>query len=426
LVRAFRASLVAVCVFAIYFAVRQGIGAWYFQENTPPAVEMAARWDPGNALYADALANLAHFYSANPDPSEIVALCERAVRLSPDDAHYWADLGSAYDWAGRPDDALHAFERARDLFPNSPDIEWRLANFYVRTNRTSDALPLLRKVLAAGGVDDKQVFALASQSGLNNQAILTQMLPPDGAVLVDFLDFQLDSGHLDRGGEVWDRLLRSGLSFKIADAFPYFDALIRAKNADAASKVWDGLDRRFPAELGPRMSRQNLITNGNFELPILNGGFDWRVNPVPGAAVRIEPGDRAGGDGFLQIDFDGTQNLEYGDVLQLVPVRPVTRYEFSAEVRAEGITTDSGPRFELLDAYDAQNQPSTTQGVTGTFDWSLRTVSLRTGPHTRVLWVRIARPPGHKFDNKISGTFLVRRVSLKQQDERQTSSEHAP
>ncbi|HXW54711.1 MAG TPA: tetratricopeptide repeat protein [Candidatus Cybelea sp.] len=420
-VRAFRACLILLCAFAIYFALRQGIGAWYFHQNTPPAVERAAQWDPENAQYADVLANLAHFYSANPDPSQIVALCEKAVRLSPHDAHYWADLGSAYDWAGRPDDAQRAFERSLSLFPNSPEINWRLANFYARTNRADDALPLLRRALVAGGVDDRQVFALVSRSGLNNQTVMTRMLPPDGALLVDYLDFQVDSGRLDRAGEVWDRLLRSGLPFRIADAFPYFDALVRAKNADAASRVWDGLGRRFPAELAPRTADGNLITDGDFELPILNGGFDWRVNPVRGAAVRIEPG-RAGGGGLLRIDFDGRGNLEYGDVLQLVPVRPSTHYVFSAEVRAQGITTDSGPRFELVDADAVQ----VTEDLIGTSGWSLRRIGLRTGPLTRLLWVRIARPASHKLDDKISGTFLVRRVSLKPQDERRTAKQPSP
>jgi Tetratricopeptide repeat len=426
LVRGFRLCVIVVCVLAIYFAIREGMGAWYFHQNTPPAVEIAAQWDPGNARYADVLANLIHLYSANPDPTEIVTLCEKAVRLSPHDAHYWADLGSAYDWAGRPDDALHAFERARDLFPNSPDINWRLANFYLRTNRARDTLPLLRKVLAAGGVDDRQVFVLVSRSGLNNEEIMTEMLPPDGALFVDYLDFQIGSGHLDQAAEVWDRLLQSGLSFKIANAFPYFDTLIGAKNAEAASQVWHQLVARFPAELRPRISDRNLITNGDFGVPILDGGFDWRVHAVRGARVRIEPGNRAGGKGSLRIDFDGTENVDYGDVLQLVAVKPSTGYEFSAEIRAQGITTDSGPRFQLIAAYGAQSLLGSTENVIGSSGWSVQRLNLGTDPHTRLLWVRVARPASHKFDNKISGTFLVRRVWLKEQDDRQAAKHVLP
>jgi hypothetical protein len=412
LARLFGACLFAGCLLAIYFAVRQGIGAWYFRQNEPEAVQAATKWDPGNGRYADTLAELAHFYSANPDPNQIVQLCARAVQLSPYDAHYWADLGSAYDWAGRTDDALGAFERARRLAPNSPDINWRLANLYVRANRPSRALPLLKTVLAARAVDDKQVFELASRSGVDNDSMMAEMLPVDGSIFVDYLDYQLSSGQIDRAGEAWTRLLRSGLRFKISDVFPYFDALVRAKKVDAASEVWNDLIGRFPAELRARSSAGNLIADGGFELPILDGGFDWRVNPVKGAAVRIEPGERTHGNGWLRIDFDGTENLDYGEVLQLVAVKPSTRYAFSAEVRAQGITTDSGPRFQLFDTYDMKDLFVGLGNTVGTKDWSPERLNFQTGPRTRLLWVRVARPASQKFDNKIAGTFWVRRISL--------------
>ena len=44
--------------------------------------------------------------------------------------------------------ARQALERARELFPNSPEINWKLANFCVRAGKTSEALQALRKVLA--------------------------------------------------------------------------------------------------------------------------------------------------------------------------------------------------------------------------------------------------------------------------------------
>src|SRR5690348_5683946 len=186
---ALRVCLVVIFAVAAYFAVRRGVAAWYFSQDDPHDVELAVKWDPQNAQYADALAHLVQFYSANPDPNRSVQLCETATRLSPNDAHYWADLGSAYDRAGRPKDAIGAFETARRLFPNSPDINWRLANFYVRTNRVREALPLLKNVLQAGGVDDEQVFALVNGAGIDPSEATAEVFPARGAVFVDYLNF---------------------------------------------------------------------------------------------------------------------------------------------------------------------------------------------------------------------------------------------
>jgi Tetratricopeptide repeat len=416
LVLAFRICVFAGCLAAAYFAVRQGVAAWYFHDSVPQDVENAAKWDPGNPRYVDTLANLVHFYSENPNPNRVVELCETATRLSPHDAHYWADLGSAYDWAGRSLDAVRAFERAHQLFPNSPEINWRLANFYVRTNRANDAIPLLQNVLLAGGVEDKQVFSLASNAGLDSDIIMAKILPARSYEWVDYLNFLLNSRNVDAGGEVWAQLLKSGLSFKPGDAFPYFDALIRAQKIDAAWQVWRELADRFPRDVGSRNSRQNLVTNGDFRFPILNGGFDWRVNPVGGATVRVDSPQGSAGIGSLQIDFDGAHNLDYVDVLQFVAVDPSTRYEFSAEVRTRGVTTDSGPRFQIFDDLDLASLFVSTQNLVGTSDWSWQKLTFQTGRHTRLLVVRLARPPSQKLDNKVSGTVSIRKVSLRQEE----------
>lgn len=407
-----RVCLVVVFTVAAYFAVRRGVAAWYFSRHDPHDVELAVKWDPQNPEYADALGHLVEFYSENPDPNRSVQLYQTATRLSPNDAHYWADLGSAYDRAGRPNDAIRAFETACRLFPNSPDINWKLANFYIRTKRPKEALPLLKNVLLAGGVRDREVFALVTGAGIDPSEVAGEILPAHGSVFVDYLNFELASGNLQGAGEVWSKLLKSGLAFRPADSFPYFDALIRQGQVDAASDLWRRLSDRFPAQVPARISRRNLVTNGDFDFPILNGGFDWRVIPTAGATVRIVPADKSHPRGLLRIDFDGTQNLDYGAVLQFVQVQPRTRYEFSAEVRENAITTDSGPRFQIFDDYDLKKLALATPNQVGSSDWTPARLTFQTGPDTHLLLLRIARPPSAKFDNKISGTLWVRHIAL--------------
>jgi Tetratricopeptide repeat len=390
---------------------RQAIGAWYFRKHSPQDIQTAIEWDPGNPEYYDALATLTHLYSS-ANPADVVRLSEKAAQLSPYNAGYWADLGAAYEWAGRNNDALRAFTRARALFPNSPEINWKAANFYVRTRRTSEALAALQKVLLEDGTKERQVFVLAVNATNDNQRILDQMLPLHAPVILDYLNFQIETGRMEAADQTWATLVESKLPSDLARSYPYLDALIQRRDVDRLTAAWAALCTRFPQEVCARESSPNLITNGDFAFAPLNGGLDWRVIQVQGAAVSEDASVGVTGSKSLRIEFNGTQNLEYGHVLQYVPVTPNTAYKFSAHMRAKGITTDIGPRFEVLDAYDPSKLFVSTENVTGTSDWSAHQLEFKTSPDTHLLIVKLARPASHKFDNQLAGTIWIAHVTL--------------
>jgi hypothetical protein len=100
-------------------------------------------------------------------------------------------------------------------------------------------------------------------------------------------------------------------------------------------------------------------------------------------------------------------------VLLYVPVNPQTVYEFTGYLRVQGITTDSGPRFQICDAYDAGKLSLTTENLVGSSGWSPQRLEFRTGTDTHLLVVRVDRPASRKFDNQIAGTVWVDGVSLK-------------
>ena len=406
-----RTFLVCALLYCMYLVTRQAIGAWYFRKKTPQDIQTAIKWDPGNPEYYDALATLTHLYST-ANPADVVRLSEKAAQLSPYNADYWADLGAAYEWAGRNDDALRAFTRARALFPNSPEINWKAANFYVRTRRTSEALAALQKVLLEDGTKERQAFVLAVNATNDNQQILNEMLPRRAPVILDYLNFQIETGRLEAADQTWAALLELKSPFELAQSFPYLDALIQRRDVDRLTAAWAALCARFPQEVCARKSSPNLITNADFAFALLNGGLDWRVIPVQGAAVSEDPSVGVTGSKSLRIEFNGTQNLEYAHVLQYVPVSPNTVYTFSAYMRAQGITTDSGPRFEVLDAFDPSKLFVSTENVTGTSDWSAHQLEFKTGADTRLLIVKIARPASRKFDNQLAGTIWIARVTL--------------
>ena len=114
----------------------------------------------------------------------------------------------------------------------------------------------------------------------------------------------------------------------------------------------------------------------------------------------------------LRIDFDASQNPYYWNVFQYVRVRPGTRYHFSGYLLVNAIRTDNGPKFQILDAYDANKLFLSADGLTGTSNWSRQEFRFKTPADTELLVVRVGREPSEKLDNKIGGTVWVENVRL--------------
>jgi hypothetical protein len=172
------------------------------------------------------------------------------------------------------------------------------------------------------------------------------------------------------------------------------------------------LGERFPAQIRPRASSADLVTNGGFEFDILNGGFDWRVAPTEGAVVSLDPVGAFEGARALRITFNGSRNIDYGHVLQYLPVEANTRYRFSGHMRVQGITTDSGPRLQVCDAYNIGHLFAATENLVGTSGWSEQRAEFTTAVDTRLLLVRLVRPVSNKLDNRIGGAVWIDNVHL--------------
>ncbi|MDQ1408967.1 MAG: hypothetical protein QOJ41_702 [Acidobacteriaceae bacterium] len=398
----------------IVSTARQGIASYYSRQDLPDALQKAMMGDPANPVYPAALANLLHLYGQSPDPGAVIRLYQTAVRLSSFDAAYTADLAQANEWAGRTDAALPLFQRAQQLFPNSPDINWKVANFYIRSGNAGDALPALKKILSSNIIDKNQVFALSERAGINSETVVGQLLPPNVPAYFAYLNFEAQHGNFSAAQETLNRLLSLNLPFEPKEAFPLLDVLIKSRELDSASRVWSSLVSRFPDRIPSPASANNLITNGNLQADILNGAFDWRVFPVKGVAVNQDSTAPNTDARSLHIEFDGTQNLYYGSVLQFVPVQPRTKYTFSVFTRSQAITTNAGLGVQISDGYDPNKILGSTEPLIGTTPWSEQSFSFETPSETRLLIVRIVRSPSQKLDNQIAGAFWLSRVSLSQ------------
>ncbi len=408
----FRAGISLALLYSIYLVTVQAIAGWHLDRGSPEEIRKATEWDPDNPELYAARARSLQFSIDGKAVNQVIGLYETATRLSPNRAQYWAELGGSYEWAGREEEARRAYERAQELFPNSPEVNWKLGNFYLRIRKTHEALRAFHKTLLGDPQMQAPVFDLAWRAGIDNQDVLREMIPADTASLLAYLDFLVARERLNEASQTWARLLRSGARIEPQAAFPYLDALIRHERVEELEAAWATVLERSRSGLRHWPFDTSRITNGSFEGDILGGGLDWRVLPAEGVIVDVD--SRAFFDGVrsLRIRFDGKHNVSYSHVLQYVPVKLNSVHRFIAYVRARNITTDSGPRFQICDAKDASRLSVETEPVTGTRNWSPLQLEFKTGPETRLLVVRVARPPSRMFDNRISGTLWIDRVSL--------------
>lgn len=408
--------LLAILLVLTAEAAREGVAAYYLRQNTPEAVQKAMAWDPADPVYPATAANLIQLYSQNPNPNEVVQLYRRALQLSPFDASYCVELAEANESAGKFGLAADYYQQALRLFPNSPEINWKVANFYVRKGRTDPALPLLRNMVSSRVIPNEQVFALITSARLNTPAVIEEVLPADPATVADYLNFQIDHNEAVAASLAWERLMSLPQPFEIARTFHYIDYLIKSHQVDRAKQAWATVVARFPSLVPQPASRKNLVTNGDFKVVPVNGGFDWLNYPVAGASVRYEAGTGPGAEGALRIDFDGSQNLYYQAVAQFVALEPSHKYELSLSERAASITTESGLAVQVVDAYDLSKVFGTTAPVIGTAPWEEKKFSFTAGNGTRLVLVMVTRKRSAKLQGNVAGSVWFTKVRLSPQD----------
>jgi len=416
----FRSSAVLLLLALALASTREGIAARLGRSANLSIINKAEALDPSNPNIAvgasQVLADLPEAI-----PGSVISALEAATREGPNRSMNWALLGEADEAAGDKMRAEAAFQRSINLFPLSPKINWMYANFLIRSGKGAAAVATLRLAIEGDPGLRPGAFDLAWRAGLPADQILAAV-PRRAETLSAYLDYLSRTNRLDAAWKVWSLLLAAPEPPDFGAALHYFDSLMYARQVDGMLGVWSDLAQRYPEKILARVSAANLIVNGGFEAIPLNGGFDWRLAAIEGAEMYLDSSVAYDGTRSLCIFFDGADNLDFTHVVQYVPVEPDTAYRFSAYIRAQGITTDSGPRFAIYDPFAAPTDnphernrsllPLETPGIIGTSPWQPQQMDFSTGPQTRLIVVQLRRSPSHKIDNRIGGTLWVDSIAL--------------
>jgi tetratricopeptide (TPR) repeat protein len=361
--------------------------------GTPDAsnLNQAIRLEPSNAEYRELLGRDLALSGASLN--DAVANYRAAVHLNAYVARYWLDLASAYQVAGQTGEQEESVERAVEADPTTPHVAWEAANFFLVQGDAEKALRYFRVVLAndpdPNTVDSALQLCWRSTGDANR--ILDQVLPRTTDRYLAFLRFLISRQEVAAAENVWNHLITLNQKFSTKLAFPYFRFLIAKQEVAAAQLAWQQLAGLDPSLQPYLPSPENLVVNGGFEENVLNGGFDWWYESRSDAALAIDTSDFFSGTRSLSVTFDGRDPGDAG-IIQFIPVKPNTRYEFSAESKTEDIESASGPRFAIVDAY-ANFSYVLTDDLLGTNPWKVQHAQFQTGPTTNLVFLKIVRKP---------------------------------
>jgi tetratricopeptide (TPR) repeat protein len=394
-----------------YLAGKALLAARLDATGDPDRMLRAANLEPTDADYWDRLGFYEKWNFERRDLRRAIVYDQRATEANPRSDTYWMDLADAYDAVGQPARAQGAFEKAQSVHPISSVVAWRYGNFLLRQRNDSEAFAELRRALTID--PDLTVEAVSECSKVSDDlpSVLTEVLPNRNRYYLMALDYFLGQGQTDAALIVWNQSLALNPTPKMAEVVPLVNELIGQEHVEDAQRVWR---QALEAASWPQDAAgdRSLVFNGGFEHDLLNGGFDWREDPVSGASFSYDTDVVHAGKRALRITFDGDANLDFENLWQFATVEPGHRYHFSAYLRLDGISTDSGIRFAINDSFHPAALQILSPDLVGSHPWSLVQADLATGPETHLLTIALRRIPSWKFDNKLRGTVWVDDVSL--------------
>jgi tetratricopeptide (TPR) repeat protein len=373
----------------------------------------AVKLDPSNAAIHMRLGGIYEYSPADIQLDKAEEHYRRAVQLDPYDPETWLNLAAALEFQGRLEEAGSCLRRVDLLAPNLPDYQWPVANFYLLPGSVDEAFRHFRVVLAGTQKYNGNVFALAWRATDDGGKILQELIPDRVQTEFSYLNFLVNQRRWDEARAVWSRIVASREEFTPSDSSAYIDNLIALHRPAEAYQVWTDLEKKGLIRYSSPPTDLNLLSNGDFEDDLLNFGFAWRILPLEGVYAGLDSSTYHSPGHSLLIQFSGNQNLLYQHVYRYVEVTPGRSYRLQAFMKTEGITTDSGPRLEVYDAYNIAAEDKFSDELTGSSDgWTPLLLDFKAGPKTELMVLRLTRLPSKKLDNLIAGKVWLDDVRI--------------
>jgi tetratricopeptide (TPR) repeat protein len=368
------------------------------------SLQMAARLEPGNADYQYRLGH--YFLLTQHEPETAARFFKSATALNPYNASYWLELSRTYLRLSDSEQQKDALQHAIAADPSTPDVAWDAANVYWTLGETGKALQEFRVVLEHDPYLPAAALERCWRIKPDVEALLQDVVPRRADAYSTFLDLMISKNEPAAASRVWSQMVQLQNPVETRHVFDYVRYLIDRREVAQAHQVW-----RQAASLsdlsGYQPSPANLVVNGEFSLPVLNGGFDWLYEKSSDVALALDPTESFAGHRSLSIVFD-SRGIEDAGIRQLIPVEPNTAYEFSAYFKSEGMQGAGGPRFLIEDRFTGVKYFASDE-LKDSDIWTHVQGAFNIGSDTNLLLLRIQRVPA---GNAIRGKLWIGDVRL--------------
>jgi hypothetical protein len=384
-------------VIYIALAGSQYLAASPAEKPNLSSLRRAVALAPGNAEYRYRLGR--YYWLAEANPQAARQFYRSAVTLNPHEARYWLELASVDLSLANTDQQKDALEQAIQAAPTSPSVAWEAANFYWVRGDEARALQEFRVVLRNDPAQSGAALKACWRIRPDADSLLQDVVPHDAGSLSLFLDFLIAGDNRQDAAKVWNQIAALQRPVETRYVFVYIHYLIDQRDVAQARLVW-----QQAAELaglsGYQPSPENLVVNGDFSLPMLNGGFDWLYEQSSDVTLALDSTESHSGHRSLSIGFD-SRGMEDAGIRQLIPAEPRANYEFSAYFKAREMQGAGAPRFVIQDAFTG-NLYFVSDDLKEADFWKPVEGRFSTGPDARLFILRIQRfPPGNAIRGKL-------------------------
>lgn len=388
--RRLTAVFVAIIVAGVYIALatRQFLASLLGNRTELISLRRAIQRDPGNAAYYD---RLGLFYERESrDPVSAVREYKAAAELNPHYSRYWLHLAGAYRVLGDTTSQTAAIERAIAVDPMTPDVAWEAANLYMTRGDEYKALQEFKIVMANDTSMEGASLEKCWRLKPDVDTLLRDAIPRTSEAYLAFLELLENKQETVGTVKVWNLLVQNHQALQTRYSYDYIRYLIQQKEVDQAVTVWKQTASLFGLSSYVPSSR-NLVINGNFDLDLLNGGFDWQYQKQASVGLTLDPTESHASRRSLLITFDGPGISDAG-ILQLVAVQANTAYNFIAYYKSSEMEGAGGPHFTIQDMYTQKVYYESEELRDNEF-WRAAEGKFTTGPDCKLVMLHIRRLP---------------------------------
>ncbi|HQR33995.1 MAG TPA: hypothetical protein PLK30_14760 [Blastocatellia bacterium] len=365
---------------------------------TPVALNAAAKRLPYSSRIQFRLAE-AELEAAASEPDKLDKAQEHALRsasLSPWNYKHWQLVALAKDVDGKVDEVARMLQVATRLAPNNSDLNWRLANFWLRQGNQPEAMKAFR--LATRNRADllAEAFDIVWQASGHDVAALDELVNEETTAKLTQAQFLAEQGQVEASINVF-RNIDAQAKLRSQTAQTFISALIQANRGQEARELW-------LAVVGGDASSGNGIWNGGFEqsAPKDFGHFDWALKASNFARIGFDRSVAHSGTKSLKLFFAGRPDTKLeNEIQQLVVLKAHTHYRLECYALAKNLTTSEGPRIALVGQKGVLAVSEVVSADSSS--WQHLIVDLVAPPESVIAYIAITRIPKAEYDGPTKG-----------------------